>query len=187
MNEDLKCAVETLKNGGIILYPTDTIWGIGCDANNPEAVDRIYRLKKRPDRKSMLVLLGNENQLEQYIREIPEIVWQLLKVAENPITIVYPGAKNLAPNLIAENESIGIRIPKDDFCLELLHRFRRPVVSTSANVSGQPSPSFYNEISKEIKDGVDYIVKWRQNDNKKLLPSSILEVGPGGEIRIIRS
>ena len=134
----------------------------------------------------MLVLLGRENQLEYYISRVPEIVWQLLEVAENPMTIVYPGAKNLAPNLIAENGSIGIRIPKDDFCLKLLHRFRRPVVSTSANVSGRHSPSFYTEISQEIKDGVDYIVKWRQNDNKKSSPSSILEVGDKGEIHIIR-
>ena len=186
MNEDIERSVEVLKKGGIILYPTDTIWGIGCDATNPNAVERIYELKKRSDRKSMLVLLGNENQLVQYIKEVPEIVWQLLEVADKPMTLIYPGAKNLAKNLIAENGSIGIRIPKDQFCQQLLFRFKKPVVSTSANVSGQPSPAFYKEISQEIKDGVDYIVNWKQDYLEESVPSSIIEIGQGGEIRIVR-
>ncbi len=186
MNEDITQSVDILKKGGIILYPTDTIWGIGCDATNREAVDRIYRLKQRSDNKSMLVLLGSENQLAQYVKEVPEIVWQLLEVADKPITIIYPGAKNLAPNLIAENGSLGIRIPKDEFCLKLLTRFRRPIVSTSANISGKKAPANFQEISREIKEGVDYMVRWRQDDLTKSSLSSVIEIGVRGEIRIVR-
>ncbi len=186
MDEDITQSVDILRKGGTILYPTDTIWGIGCDATNREAVDRIYSLKQRSDSKSMLVLLGSENHLEQYIKEVPEIVWQLLEVADKPITIIFPGAKNLAPNLIAENGSIGIRIPKDEFCLKLLTRFRKPIVSTSANISGEKAPANFHEITEEIKNGVDYIVRWKQNNLNKLVPSSLIEVGTGGEIKIIR-
>ena len=186
MNDDIKESVEVLRRGGIILYPTDTVWGIGCDATNREAVDRIYRLKKRKDSKFMLVLLENENLLHQYLKEIPEIAWQLLEVADKPLTIVYPGAKNIAPNLVAENGSIGIRIPRDEFCQKLLHRFRKPVVSTSANISGHKTPVIFDEIQEEIKNGVDYIVHWKQDSCLQSTPSSIIELGLRGEIRIVR-
>jgi L-threonylcarbamoyladenylate synthase len=186
MDEDIKKTLKVLMEGGIILYPTDTIWGIGCDATNTVAVERIYKLKQRSDNKSMLVLLDNENRLPQYVKEVPEIAWQLIDVADKPLTIIYPGAKNLAPNLIAENGSIGIRIVKDSFCIKLIGRFRKPIVSTSANISGQNSPANYTEIAEEIRRGVDYSVKWRQDEMHPYQASSIIEIGPGGEFKIIR-
>ncbi len=183
---DLNKALEVLRSGGVILYPTDTIWGIGCDATNPEAVERIYKIKQRHDSKSMLVLMENPNLLNSYIVEVPEIAWQLIEVADKPMTIIYPGAKNLAPNLVAADGSIGIRITGEKFTEELIRRFRKPIVSTSANISGEPSPQNFSEISEEIKQHVDYIVEYRQDELEKGLPSSILKVGQGGQIEIIR-
>src|SRR5512135_2173629 len=135
MTEDIRAAVETLKKGGIILYPADTIWGLGCDATNEDAVRKIFRIKERQDAKSMLVLLDDENKLTGYVTEIPEIAWSILEVTEKPITIIYPGARNLAAGLVAEDGSIGIRIVKDDFCRQMIRTFGKPVVSTSANIS----------------------------------------------------
>ena len=186
MHDDIKKALEVLKNGGIILYPTDTIWGIGCDATNETAVDRIYKIKKRQDSKSMLVLMENPALLERYVTEVPEIAWDLVEVATTPLTVIYPNAKNLAKNLVAEDGSIGIRFTKEAFTTQLLQRFRRPLVSTSANISGEKSPAFFDEISEEIKSKVDYIVEYRQNDNTPGQPSSIIKLGPGGQIEIIR-
>ena len=186
MHDDLKQAVEILKNGGVILYPTDTIWGIGCDATNPEAVARIYRIKKREDSKSMLVLMENPALLERYVDDVPEVAWDLVEITTTPLTVIYPGAKNLAPNLIAEDGSIGIRFTKEEFTSKLLQRFRRPIVSTSANISGQKPPAFFDEISEEIKTQVDYIVEYRQNDVTPAQPSSIIKLWPGGRIDIIR-
>ncbi len=186
MHDDLKKAVEILKKGGIILYPTDTIWGIGCDATNPEAVKRIYEIKKREDSKSMLVLMENPALLERYVEEVPEVAWDLIEISTTPLTVIYPGAKNLAHNLIANNGSIGIRFTKEKFTSQLLQRFRRPLVSTSANISGEKSPAFFDQISEEIKSQVDYIVEYRQNDTSPAQPSSIIKLGPGGQIEIIR-
>jgi len=186
MQEDIKKALEVLKNGGIILYPTDTIWGIGCDATNEKAVERIYKLKKRDDSKSMLVLMENPALLERYISEVPEIAWDLVEIATTPLTVIYPNAKTLAKNLIAEDGSIGIRFTKETFTTQLLQRFRRPLVSTSANISGEKSPAFFDEISEEIKNQVDYIVEYRQNDTTPAQPSSIIKLGVGGQIEIIR-
>jgi len=185
-SNDLTKALEVLRSGGVILYPTDTIWGIGCDATNAEAVRRIYKIKQREDSKSMLVLLENPNLLNSYIVEVPEIAWQLIEVADKPMTIIYPEAKNLAANLIAPDGSIGIRITNDKFTEELIRRFRKPIVSTSANISGQLAPQNFSEISSEIKNAVDYIVEYRQDDLEKATPSSILKVGIGGQIEIIR-
>jgi L-threonylcarbamoyladenylate synthase len=185
-SNDLTKALEVLRSGGVILYPTDTIWGIGCDATNAEAVRRIYKIKQREDSKSMLVLLENPNLLNSYIVEVPEIAWQLIEVADKPMTIIYPGARNLAANLIAPDGSIGIRITNDKFTEELIRRFRKPIVSTSANISGQLAPQNFSEISSEIKNAVDYIVEYRQDDLEKATPSSILKVGIGGQIEIIR-
>ncbi|MBN1598589.1 MAG: threonylcarbamoyl-AMP synthase [Bacteroidales bacterium] len=187
MNEEINKVVKVLQEGGIILYPTDTIWGIGCDATNRESVKRIYDLKKRVDSKAMIVLIDTEQRLGQCISEVPEIAWQLLQVADKPLTIIYPGAKNLADNLIAENGSIGIRIVQDEFCRNLIHRFKKPIVSTSANISGEKSPSIFTDISNKIIRGVDYVVRWRQNNTDTAKPSSILELGLHGEIKIIRS
>ncbi len=186
MTEDIKKALEVLKNGGIILYPTDTIWGIGCDATNEDAVQRIYQLKKRADCKSMLVLMENPALLDRYIDEVPEIAWDLIDVSTTPLTVIYPGAKNLAKNLVAEDGSIGIRFTKEAFTSQLLQRFRRPIVSTSANFSGENSPAVFAEISEEIQKQVDYIVEYRQNDNTPAHPSSIIKLGAGGQIEIIR-
>ena len=186
MLNDIKNAVDVLKSGGVILYPTDTIWGIGCDATNPEAVARIYQIKKREDSKSMLVLMENPALLERYVNDVPEVAWDLVEISTTPLTVIYPGAKNMATNLIAEDGSIGIRFTKEEFTAKLLRRFRRPIVSTSANISGQKSPACFDEISEEIKSQVDYIVKYRQDDSNPAQPSSIIKLWPGGRIDIIR-
>ncbi len=186
MHNDINKALEVLKNGGVILYPTDTIWGIGCDATNEKAVERIYKIKKREDSKSMLVLMENPALLERYVTEVPEIAWDLVEVATTPLTVIYPKAKNLAKNLVAADGSIGIRFTKEAFTTQLLQRFRRPLVSTSANISGEKSPAFFDEISDEIKSQVDYIVEYRQNDTTPAQPSSIIKLGVGGQIDIIR-
>lgn len=185
-NDDLKKALEVLRQGGVILYPTDTVWGIGCDATNPEAVKRIYAIKQREDAKSMLVLIENPNMLNSYVREVPEIAWQLIEVTDKPLTIIYPGAKNLAPNLIATDGSVGIRVTSELFSEHLVQRFRRPIVSTSANLSGKPTPQNFDEIGEEIKSAVDYVVEYRQEERSKNAPSSIIKLGVGGEIQIIR-
>ena len=185
-NDDIVKAIEVLRSGGIILYPTDTIWGIGCDATNPDAVRRIYEIKQRIDVKSMLVLMENPNLLNSYIAEVPEIAWDLIEVADNPLTIIYPGAKNLASNLLAPDGSIGIRITTEPFTQQLIQRFLKPVVSTSANISGQKSPQNFNEINDEIKPLMDYIVTYRQDDLSKSNPSGIIKLGLGGQIEIIR-
>jgi len=185
-NEDIIKAVEVLRSGGIILYPTDTIWGIGCDATNPAAVRRIYEIKQRIDAKSMLILMENPNLLNSYITEVPEIAWDLIEVADNPLTIIYPGAKNLATNLIAADGSIGIRITSEPFTQQLIQRFRKPVVSTSANISGQKSPKNFAGVSDEIKQLMDYIVTYRQDDLTGANPSGIIKLGVGGQIEIIR-
>jgi L-threonylcarbamoyladenylate synthase len=186
MHEDIKKALEVLKNGGIILYPTDTIWGIGCDATNEKSVEKIYKIKKREDSKSMLVLMENPALLDRYVDDVPEIAWDLVEVATTPLTVIYPNAKNLAKNLVAEDGSIGIRFTKEAFTAQLLQRFRKPLVSTSANISGEKSPAFFDEISEEIKNQVDYIVEFRQNDTTPSQPSSIIKLGAGGRIDIIR-
>lgn len=186
MHDDIKKALEILKNGGIILYPTDTIWGIGCDATNEKAVEKIYKIKNRTDSKSMLVLMENPALLDRYIEEVPEVAWDLVEIATTPLTVIYPGAKNLAKNLLAEDGSIGIRFTKEAFTTQLLQRFRRPLVSTSANISGEKSPAFFDEISEDIKTQVDYIVEYRQDDITPKQASSIIKLGVGGQIEIIR-
>lgn len=186
MHNDIKKALEVLKNGGVILYPTDTIWGIGCDATNQKAVQKIYNIKKREDSKSMLVLMENPALLDRYVDDVPEVAWDLVEITTTPLTVIYPNAKNLASNLIADDGSIGIRFTKEEFTSQLLQRFRRPLVSTSANISGEKSPAFFDEIPEEIKDQVDYIVEYRQDNTTPSQPSSIIKLGPGGRIDIIR-
>lgn len=183
---DLRNAIDCLRKGGIILYPTDTIWGIGCDARNSEAVKRIYQLKKRADSKSMLVLVNNEASLERIVDDVPEVAWELLEAAVNPLTIIYDNAKGIAPELLAEDGSLGIRITKEKFSNELCKLLKGPIVSTSANISGQKSPADFKDISSEIKSGVDYIVQYRQNDNTPKSASNIVKLGSGGVIKIIR-
>jgi L-threonylcarbamoyladenylate synthase len=186
MHDDIKKALEVLKAGGIILYPTDTIWGIGCDATNEKAVERIYTIKKREDSKSMLVLMENPALLERYVDDVPEIAWDLVEVATTPLTVIYQNAKNLAKNLVGDDGSIGIRFTKEAFTVQLLQRFRKPLVSTSANISGKKSPAFFDEITDEIKSQVDYIVEFRQDDTTPAQASSIIKLGAGGRIDIVR-
>lgn len=184
--EDLNQALETLKNGGLILYPTDTIWGIGCDATNAQAVEKVFALKGRDKNKSMLILLHNDNQLASYVKDIPEVAYELIEATDRPMTIIYSGAKNLAENAIAEDGSIGIRIVNHPFCEQILQRFRKPIISTSANISGQSTATFFDEISDEIKDGVDYIVKFGQDNTSKGKPSIIMKLDPSGKFEFIR-
>ena len=185
LKEEVRKACEVLKNGGIILYPTDTIWGIGCDATNELAVKRIYELKHREDNKAMLVLLDDVGKLASYV-EVPDVAYELLEVNDKPMTIIYPNAKNLAKNLIAQDLTIGIRITSEAFTKALLYRFRKPIVSTSANISGEPSPKCFAEISDAVKSVVDYVVDFRQEETSNPAPSSIIKLGVGGEIQIIR-
>lgn len=186
MEEEIKKACEVMQAGGIILYPTDTIWGIGCDATNEEAVKKVYELKKRVDNKAMLVLIDGPAKLNAYVTEVPDIAWDLIDVTDKPLTIIYPKAKNLAPCLLAGDGSVGIRVTSEAFSKRLCERFRKPVVSTSANISGEPNAASFGEISEEIKKGVDYIVNYRQDDMKKVTPSGIIKLEQGGIIKVIR-
>ena len=194
--EDLQAALRVLRNGGIIAYPTDTVWGIGCDATNMEAVKRIYALKQREDSKSMLVLLDSTAKLPYYIGEIPDTAWTLLDCCNDandendemmkPLTIIYPNARNMAPNLIAEDGSIGIRITNEPFSKALCAQLKHPIVSTSANISGQPAAHFYKEIAPAILEGVDYVCRFRREDETPHEPSSIIKVNTDNTFVIIR-
>ncbi len=186
MDEDLIEAVKTLKRGGLILYPTDTIWGIGCDATSEEAVARVYEVKKRQDEKSLLILLDDADKLLHYVTEIPDIVWNLISISDRPLTIIYPGARNLAQNLIADDGSIGIRIVKDPFCRALIQKLGKPVVSTSANVSGMPWPPYFQKIDKSIVNSMDYVVHHRQLEKTRGRPSGIIKVSKGNVVKVIR-
>ena len=186
VREDISNALKVLKQGGVILYPTDTIWGIGCDATSEKAVQRIYQMKNREDSKSMLVLIDAPGRLYQYVNQIPEIAWEIIDAAESPITIIYPDVKNLAANLIADDHSAGIRIVKDKFCQHLIQQLRKPIVSTSANISGEVPPQLFREISSKIKESVDYTVKYRQTESIPGKPSGIIKLGVDGEVKVIR-
>lgn len=186
MNEEIKKTLEILRAGGVILYPTDTIWGIGCDATNEVAVEKIYKIKKRAETKSMLILIDSPAKLNNYVEEIPEMAWDLIELTTKPLTIIYPDSKNLAKNLVGDDKSIGIRVTNEDFSKKLCERFRKPIVSTSANISGEKSPAFFHEISNEIIEAVDYIVDFRREDETPSKPSSIIKLGKGNIIEIIR-
>lgn len=184
--EDIRTAVQTLREGGLILYPTDTIWGIGCDASNEEAVRRIFQLKRRDDSKAMICLVDSADRMQRYLRQVPDVAWDVVEYADKPLTLILDGAVNLAPSLIAEDGSVGIRVTKENISHELCYRFQKAIVSTSANISGEPSPACYDEISEEIRQGVDYIMRSRQNDTSKSKPSQIIKLGLDGQIKIIR-
>ena len=175
-----------MREGGVILYPTDTIWGIGCDATNEDAVRRVYEIKQRQDSKAMLVLVDSSVKVEFYVRDVPEVAWDLIDLADKPLTIIYSGARNPAANLLAEDGSVGIRVTNEDFSKRLCQQFRKAIVSTSANISGQPSPKNFSEISEEVKSAVDYIVGYRQEEMSNPKPSSIIKLDKGGVIKIIR-
>ena len=183
---DITQCVNTLNNGGLILYPTDTVWGIGCDATNAEAVKRVYQLKQRDDKKALIVLMDSADHLDHYVVDVPAIARELIDVAVKPLTIIYEGAYNLAPNLLGEEDSVGIRIPNDQFCHELCARFGKPIVSTSANVSGEPTAKTFADISPTIVNGVDYVVEYRRGDTTPHHPSNIILLSRDGTFKIIR-
>lgn len=186
IDADAAAAVSIMRKGGIILYPTDTVWGIGCDATNADAVRRIYELKRRVDHKAMIVLADSPEMLERHVVEIPEVALQLIDVAIRPTTIIYDQGCGLAHNLLGIDGSIGIRVTSERFSAALCRKLRRPVVSTSANISGQPSPKFFREISSEIINGVDYVATYRRDDIEPHAPSCIIKLSNSGEVKIIR-
>lgn len=184
--DDLKKSLEVLKKGGLILYPTDTVWGIGCDATNPEAVAKVYALKQRADSKALLLLADSMARVAAYVEDIPSIAWDLTELSEKPLTIIYPQGKLLAPNLLAEDGSVGIRVTTELFSQRLCAAFRRPIVSTSANISACPTPANYAEIADEIRNGVDYVVNYQRNDKEKKQASGIIKLEKNGTFVLIR-
>ncbi len=186
MLDEVKKAVEVLRQGGVILYPTDTIWGLGCDATNETAVKKVYDIKRRAETKSMLVLIDSPAKLQAYVSEIPDMAWELIELTTKPLTIIYPGARNLASNLINDDNTIGIRVTEEAFSKKLCEMFRKPVVSTSANISGEKSPALFADISKEIISQVDYVVNYRRDEDQPAKASSIIKLGVKNEIQIIR-
>ena len=186
LEDDVRNAVEVLKKGGVILYPTDTVWGIGCDATNAEAVAKVYKIKQRDDSKAMICLVDSDARLQRYVRDVPNVAWDILDLATKPTTVILDNAVNLAPNLIAEDGSIAIRITKEAFSHELCYRFQKPIVSTSANISGEETAQNYSDISQELIDAVDYVCWTRRQEHKPHTPSSIIKLGQDGEVSIIR-
>jgi len=188
--EDIKQAVETMRKGGVILYPTDTVWGIGCDATNVEAVKRVYAIKQRDDSKALICLVDSDARMQRYFRNVPDVAWQLidgLKDSEaRPTTLILDGAINLAENLIAEDGSVGMRITNEPFSKELCYRFQKAIVSTSANISGKPAAQNYCDIDPQIIDAVDYVCWSRRQEHKPHTPSSIIKLKENGEVTIIR-
>ena len=184
--EDIKNAIDAMRKGGIILYPTDTVWGIGCDATNAEAVAKVYKIKQRDDSKALICLADSVDRVQRYVRDVPSVAWDLMEIADKPTTVILDGAVNLAPNLIAEDGSIGMRITNEEFSKELCYRMQKPVVSTSANISGEPAAQNYCDISEEIINSVDYVCKSRRNEHLPHKPSSIIKLKSNGEVTIIR-
>jgi L-threonylcarbamoyladenylate synthase len=186
MEEEIKKCVDVLRSGGVILYPTDTVWGLGCDATNEVAVKRIYDIKQRADSKALLLLVDSVSKLQGYVDEMPDLAYDIIEMSEKPITIIYSKGKNLADNVLANDGSIGIRVTKELFSHTLCERFRRPIVSTSANVSGVTTPRNFSQIASEIIQSVDYVVGYRQEDRVETVASSIIKLGPGSCVKVIR-
>lgn len=184
--QDIAEAVRVVRAGGVILYPTDTIWGIGCDASNPEAVARIYAIKQRTDSKALICLLGSDASLNLYVPDVPEVAYDLIELSGAPLTIIYDDARNLAPNLLAEDGSVGMRVTKEEFSQTLCMRCKRALVSTSANVSGRPSPACFADIAPELLEAVDYVCTSRRDEKPQAKPSSIMKLSKNNEIKIIR-
>ena len=184
--EDIKNAVKVLREGGVILYPTDTVWGIGCDATNAKAVAKVYDIKHRDDSKALICLVDSDARLQRYVRNVPAVAWDLLDTAIKPTTVILDDATNLAPNLIAEDGSIALRITREAFSHELCYRFQKAIVSTSAKISGEPAAQNYRDISEEIINSVDYVCWSRRQEHKPHTPSSIIRLKPDGEVTIIR-
>src|SRR6187431_80876 len=185
INQEVLKAFEVIKEGGIILYPTDTVWGIGCDATNPEAISKIYKLKQRAETQSMICLMNGEKMIYNVFKEIPEVAWQIMDFSENPTTLILDQPRNVAPNIIAPDNTLGIRIVKEPFCFKLMERMKKPLVSTSANISGQPTPKSFKEISPEIIKGVDYVVNLPL-EKMTGKPSAIIKLTSDSQVKIIR-
>lgn len=185
--KDIKNAIEVLRNGGVILYPTDTIWGIGCDATNADAVERVYQIKRREDSKAMICLVDSDARLQRHVRNVPDVAWDILDLAVRPTTVILDGAINLAPNLIAEDGSVALRITHEEFSKELCYRFQKPIVSTSANISGEPAAQNFRDISQELIARVDYVCTSRRQEKKPHAPSSIIKLSANGAVKIIRA
>ena len=186
IQEDIKKAVEVMRAGGVILYPTDTVWGIGCDATNADAVARVYDIKKRDDTKAMICLVDSDVRMQRYVRNVPEVAWNVMELATKPTTVIFDNAVNLADNLIAEDGSIAMRITGEPFSKELCYRFQKPIVSTSANISGEAAAENYRDISEELLNAVDYVCFSRRQEHKPHAPSSIIRIRTNGEVEIIR-
>lgn len=186
LNQAAKQAVDVMRKGGVILYPTDTVWGLGCDATNEKAVAKIYEIKQRSDAKALITLTDNDNCLAYFMKEVPEIAYDLIECADKPLTIIYPNARNLATNLLAEDGSVGIRVTREEVSAAICQRMRTPIVSTSANISGQPTPHTFSEITDEVRQQVDYIIPLRQDDNTPHEPSGIIKLFANGTFKIIR-
>ena len=186
MHEEVNRTLEVLKSGGVILYPTDTVWGIGCDASNPEAIERIYEIKKRHESKALLCLVSDFKMLNQFVESVPEVAYDIHKYANKPTTIIYDKPIRVAENLVAADDTLAIRVTSDPFCKNLIRKLRKPLVSTSANISGAPTAETYDAITDEIRAAVDYIVDWNRN-NKKAKPSAIIKLSNDGAVKVIRS
>lgn len=186
LQDEIKKAVEVLRKGGVILYPTDTVWGIGCDATNAEAVKRVYEIKKRADSKALICLVDSESRLCRYVRNVADVTWDMIELSTKPLTVIFDNATGLAENLLAEDGSVGIRVTREEFSKELCYRFQKPIVSTSANISGEPTAMTFDEIDDEIKNAVDYVVRYNQRCKEKHMPSSIIKISANGEFTIIR-
>lgn len=184
--EDIQNAVKAMREGKVILYPTDTVWGIGCDATNKDAVKRVYEIKRRDDHKAMICLVDSAVRLQRYVRRVPEVAWNILEMAQKPTTVILDNAVNLAENLIAQDGSIAMRITREEFSKELCYRMQRPIVSTSANISGEKAAQNYRDISEEILQQVDYVCFARRGEHKPHTPSSIIRLREDGEVSIIR-
>ena len=184
--KDIKQAVEVLRQGGVILYPTDTVWGIGCDATNDEAVKRVYQIKQRSDSKAMICLVDSDARLQRYVRQVPDVAWDVMQLSVKPITVILDGAVNLAPSLLAEDGSVAMRITREEFSRQLCYRFQKPLVSTSANISGMPPAQNYRDIDPALLQSVDYVCTSRRQEKKPHTPSSIIRLTPDGQVSVIR-
>ncbi len=184
--EDIKNAVECMRKGGVILYPTDTVWGIGCDATNAEAVAKVYKIKQRDDAKALICLVDSDNRMQRYFRNVPNVAWQLIEVAVKPTTVILDNATGVAENLVAEDGSLAMRVTREPFSKELCYRFQKPIVSTSANISGEPAAQNYCDIAPELLEAVDYVCWSRRQEHKPHTPSSIIKLSQNGEVKIVR-
>ncbi|MBO4849793.1 MAG: threonylcarbamoyl-AMP synthase [Prevotella sp.] len=185
-DKDIKAAIEVMKKGGVILYPTDTVWGIGCDATNPEAVEKVFKIKHREDSKALICLVDSEARLQRYVRDVPNVAWDIIELATKPVTVILDGAVNLAHNLMAEDGSVALRVTREPFSNQLCYRFQKPIVSTSANISGEPPASNFKDIAPDLLEAVDYVCTSRRQEKKPHTPSSIVRLRQNGEVEVIR-